>query len=376
MLDLKEKNKIKKKLLIVDRFPSSFTYKLLFYLRDYLEITYIMLEKNSELEEYKKLGIKTYSFDRKGIKSVEALKFFFRILLERTNSYDFVLAKTAPNWIGYILFKIFGRSKKIYLPYDIHFFLYKNNKDRSKLEFLFERYNFKHADFIVHKGFEEELNLIKKEEVSEIKGKSIQILPSCFSKWVCPIKPQKDKLKGLNLVFIGSSPTYHPFFDIQFPDFFKSISEQGIDLHIYSTTDDVEEIKEKNIHMHKPLSNLELNQELGKYQYGVCQSTLSRDSVDPRWFKTTMGNKIFSYFEAGLPVIVDEETEFMVEIVKKYNCGIVILNRDWKNLRKLLKKQDYLQLLGGVERVRQDLNIEKQVKIFIEELGIKKNYKE
>ncbi len=299
---LKEKgNKTKKKLLVVDRFPNTYTYKLLFYLKDYLEITYIMLDKSWKLEEFKNLGIKIYSFDGKGNKLKklkEALKFAFRIIKERIKGYDFVLAKTAPNWIGYLLFKVFGKSKKIYLPYDIHFMVFKNNLNRSKSEFLFERYNFEHADFIIFKDSKEILTLLKKEEVSEIKGKSI--------------------------------------------------------------------------YMHPPLSNSELSKEIGKYQYGLCSSSmLNLEKLDERFNKTGIASKIFSYFEAGLPIIVDEETEAMADLVRTHNCGIIILNRDWKNLKKIIRKQNYSELLKGVKRIREELNIEKQIKVLIKELGLK-----
>ena len=110
---------MKKKLLMMSIAPTSMTYKMLYFLRNYLDITLISLSRKDKYPEeiYKKLGIKVYSFNFGGQgywknKNIflclkEILKFVFNFAKIKREKYDFVLAKTEPNYIGYILFKIF-----------------------------------------------------------------------------------------------------------------------------------------------------------------------------------------------------------------------------------------------------------------------------
>jgi len=375
---MSKKESLRKKLLMIDMYPTSLIYKLVYFLKDYFDITLVSLSKGERYfeETYKKLGINVYSFnfggqkywkDKKifsGLK--EGLKFAPRFIKIIIRKYDYVLAKTGPEWIGYLLFKIFRKAKKIYFPYDIGLFC-SCAKNRQKLDKVFERYNFEHADFIIHRGPEDELDLIRKSEIKKIKGKPVHFPPYCFDNWIMPIKKEKDKLNGLCLVYIGTSCT-DPLLEIQWPDIFKLIAKQGIDVHVYPTRTSKENIPKKNIHIHKPLPNLELNKIMGRYHYGLVATFFNKKVVDKRLSKTTVGNKIFSYLEAGIPIIVDNETEFPLKLVRKYKCGIVVSKNDLSNLKEILEKQNYSRLLKGVKKAREELRISKHIKRLLIEL--------
>lgn len=356
-------------------YPISMTYKLIYFLRDYFKITLIVLQeretKNLLLENYKNLGINVHFFDPYKNKK-EKIKLIYWLILERFKGHHFVLGKAGPNWPTYLLFKIFNSSKKIYFPYDVFLFLWKKQNTRPWAGRMFEKSNLKNADFILNKGPETQFNLIRKEEVKKIKGKIIPLV-SCFDNWIVPFA--KKKTKELSLVYIGICPDKEPSIRMPFSELFEKISDSKVNLHVYpiKTVEKhgFRKVIRKNVIYHEPLSNKTLNKEISKYHYGICFGFSNREIVGDRFLKTTIGNKIFSYLEAGIPIIVNDEVEFIVNLVKKYNCGVVITENDLPNLKKIIKKQKYSKLLEGVKRVREDLLMSKDIKNMIQILGIK-----
>jgi len=373
----------KKKLLIMTIKPTSQLYKLVSFLRLHLEITIVFLSGERFMKEYKDLGIKTscahligkgFLKDKKiFLLFMNMLNFFFKTLKMKKEAYDYVFAGIGHDYIGYYLFKIFKKSKKIYFPYDIQLFVIGINKEKRPIFGIrTEKYCLENADFIFHKGPKNELNLIKKEE-AKVKGKSIQFLPYCLDNWIMPIKKEKSKLKGLHLVHIGSGAKDTCFYlRIKPKDIFRLITKQEINIHLYSFCA-IDKIPSKYMHIHEIIPNLKLNKVMGKYHYGFILAFHKEDGyLDKRFLKTVTANKLFSYLEAGIPVLINDEIEFMVSIIKKYKCGVVISEKDLPNLKKILKKQNYSKLLEGVKKAREDLKLSNHSERIINELGLKK----
>jgi hypothetical protein len=342
---------------------------------------------------YEDLGIKVYSYnfqgqrylrDKRYFSSIKVIaKFLFKFFFLKMQRFDYVLARTEPNIIGFLLFKIFPKSKKIYFPYDISLFRYENpQKKRTKLDIISEKYCFKNADYILHKGPKDEIEWIKKREKYPISGKDIQFLPFCFDQWIMPFKTNKEKLKNLHLVYIGGLYYNYkdstkillsdPRYKLQWFELFKLFSKQKIHIHAYSL-DPVKDISNKYIHLYRSLPDKKLNSKLGIYKYGINIFFHNKENFDKRWWRAALSNKIFSYLEAGIPFIVNDELEFMANIIRKFKCGIVISEKDLPNLRKILEKQNYKKLLEGVKKAREHFRISKQIKILIDELEILKN---
>ncbi len=373
---------MKKKLLIIDIKPTSLGYKLYSILKDNLDITLVSLSGREKYEEqlYKDLGIKVYSFNLMGQRywkdkkilsgSREGSKFFLKILELKRKNYDFVLAR-GTDLGGKLLFKTFKKQKKIYFPYDIGFLVWGLKiGERTQKEIEDERYCFKHADFIIHKGPEDELNLIKKIEVKHIPGKPIQFLPYCFDKWTLPIKKEGDKLKGMHLVYIGNFfPPETKMLKISNLEMSKMLAEQGINVHIY-TNNPVNHPDGKYFHTYSEVPNLELNERMSRYNYGFLINFHNMDAIDERLLKTTIANKFISYLEAGIPIVMNDEVEYMVSLIKRFNCGVVISEKDLPNMKKILEKQNYSKLLKGVEKARKYFSLETQKKNVLTGLGL------
>ncbi len=367
------KTERKRKLLFVDMYPHSLAYKLLYILKDYFDITLIVLQEEiiSPLrDDYNSLGIKICYFDVNK-KKADLFKFISRLLLERMKGYDFVLGKSGPNWFTYLIFKIFNSSKKIFFPLDIYLFLWKNQGIRPKLGVMFEKGNLKNADFIINRSLINQIKLVRKDEVKKIKAKILPFIP-CFDEWIIPIT--KDKTKELSFAYVGVCPDNAIILRVTWADLFKKISDQGINLHIYPIKivekQGFEKISRKNIFYHEPLPNKILNKEISKNHYGVILSFWNKEAVDVRMMKVAFGNKVLCYLEAGIPIITDDEGIY-ADLVKKYNCGIVISEKDLPNLKKIIKKQNYPELLKGVEKARKEFRTSKYAKKLIKDLNTK-----
>ena len=374
---------MKRKMFILDSGYNTLTYKMVYFLRDYFEIFLISLSKKDEhsKEDYKKLGIETRFFNIVGrgyLKKKEFFKGFkeiFGFLFEtiklkiKLNKKDFVFARLGDNWVGEFLFKMFKKQKKIYFPYDIGLFYWKNPKiQRSKRDIKAEKYCFENADFILHKGPEDELNMIKESE-AKIKGKPIQFLPYCFDEWMLPLKNPKTNPKKISMVFIGHFLLNNNLFRIPTDKIYKSVAKQGIALHIYAY-EELKKLKGKNLYIHSPIPSKKLIKEMTNYDYLISLSFWDKKKISERFLKTTIGNRLFTPLEAGIPVVIDEEGEFASEIVKKYGCGIILSENDVPNIKKILQKQNYKKLLKNVEKAREDLRMSKQIKRLISELKI------
>lgn len=125
--------------------------------------------------------------------------------------------------------------------------------------------------------------------------------------------------------------------------------------------------------MFKALPNDELNKKLGDYQFGIHLFFSDPEKTPEYLIKNPVPNKIFSYLEAGIPIIINDEMEYMADLIRKYDCGIVIEEKNLKNLNSIIKKKDYSKLLNGVNKARKDLMMSKNIKRLIQELEPSKN---
>jgi hypothetical protein len=366
----------KRRLLVLEIHPTSMMYKILYYLRDYFQIKLISLASPEKfpIENYKKIGIDVECFNISGSKYLKNKKFFiglreiFRIIIRlnklKKNKPDYVFFRNGPDYFGWLLFKIFKSSDKIYFPYDINSFFYKDTRSMPVLDRNFERYCFEVADYIIHKGPKNELDQLS----YNLSGKEIKISPACFDPWIEEIGRKKISSKTKSIAYVGVFSAQKDLRrSIQWPRLFESIAKQNIDLHIYSPNDKYI-FKEDNIFVHDSLDNAKLNKILGSYDYGFSIDFLNKKLMNKEYFRTTIGNKIFSYLEAGIPVIVNKDLILAARLIKRYKCGIVIEEKDLPNLKEIIEKQNYPQLLKGVERARRELNMKNEVKKLIKEI--------
>lgn len=72
------------------------------------------------------------------------------------------------------------------------------------------------------------------------------------------------------------------------------------------------------------------------------------------------------YLEANLPMIVNKEMKALAKIIKENNLGIVISDKDLKNIKKILKHNEkyYDNMLKCVKKFKYKFSYKNLKKIF------------
>lgn len=87
--------------------------------------------------------------------------------------------------------------------------------------------------------------------------------------------------------------------------------------------------------------------------FGLLFDNLARTEHDPEIFRHNMSSKIFSYMEAGLPVLVYRQFEYMTRFILEHGIGAVYPIEDLEELPGILARLDLRALKANVRRFRQ-----------------------
>lgn len=101
--------------------------------------------------------------------------------------------------------------------------------------------------------------------------------------------------------------------------------------------------------------------EFSKYDFGAMISFLDRGGGLAEHIQTRLATKFFTYLEAGLPIIVSEEFQYPARLVKEYEIGIVVSQKDLDNLSKIIKSYDIEKLRANVKKAQKDLSMERHI---------------
>jgi hypothetical protein len=63
-----------------------------------------------------------------------------------------------------------------------------------------------------------------------------------------------------------------------------------------------------------------------------------------------MGTKNYTYLEAGLPILVNDEYSYCKELVEKNSIGIAVKSKDLRNIDQILKSVDIYNLKKNVKK--------------------------
>jgi hypothetical protein len=83
------------------------------------------------------------------------------------------------------------------------------------------------------------------------------------------------------------------------------------------------EDKNKYFHFKKGLPYYEITNVLSQYDAGIFFDNIQIPSYNLKHFKYNVASKLFTYLEAGLPIIVYQEAEFMAQITRTCNLGAI-----------------------------------------------------
>lgn len=288
-------------------------------LKESFDNCYFLLKMKDKEKQYSKLGmLSTFFSIIKG----------YRKLIKPLKVANFVIGISEPNI--FVSFAFYTKAKKIFFPYDISYFRYKRNVRNKWYDYLFEKYNFKKADGIIHKGPNDELKRLPLS-FYVYKKPHLQFLPYCeLGRMVNSSK----KLQGIHIAYVGLV-----YDGINFPGvvslihIFEFLANHKIHVHVYPSnydyiknTRDIIDLKyNEYFHLHQPLFGDALRIELSKYHWGLY-SLYFTNIIKLDWSATVFGNKVSDYIEAGLPVISTMSLPFVCKILHDYKIGAVVEN--------------------------------------------------
>ncbi len=401
----------KKQIVFIEFYSLPMIYKTakLFRKKGYETVLIRILEQNSNDKDfYDKAYDKVIDFKIKHIRDKNIFKIINcqrdrikSIITSLFLSYNLkpyvVIGRGTPD-IPIAFFRILFRNYPfIYFPYDIRNqgdIEFEKKKDYW-LEIKAERFLFENSDGILHKGAPEELNL--KYMNGRILGNNIKLSrlqlafhPYCSKEFIIPLN--KDKLSKkdneIHIVSVGGiSKQKKEFYEFIFNSY-RKIPENKIHIHFYFCYDVNKEfnykewelsvkdfMKDSNVlarkyfHIHPPLNPKKVSLEISKYDFGAAgdYNIYKENGIEPLF---SIGNKMSSYFEAGIPFIFGKNYKFMKRLAQKYDIAIY-WPKSFKNFRKYLKSLDYKKLEKNIVKAREDFSMEKhfpKLMKFVEEV--------
>lgn len=389
----------------IESVPNIFTYKISKCLRQkghkVILLSFLNFNKSFYSDAYDEiieLGFDSFSFNIPNIRDIsyKIPSFISRILKLRNMNIDVYigLASPYPLWLPMAACRIihmFSNKPFIFHPYDVNILRYYKREDYaiagiSSLELKSEEYLFKNADGIIFKG--NEAKAVSK--ILKVKSPVLKFVPYCTKEFIVPLNKNKLSKRDneIHTVFVGflpvSSKDSSSIGMVSAESLIKKIINQKIHFHVYSSQyDDFIKSKEfrklisnKYFHLHKPFGQKEIIKEISKYDYGIWPSTFDFSKIRLEFSSHVMGNKLASYYEAGLPCIMSDEQEFIRSIAREYGLDIYYTKESILNLSKYLKKLKYRELLKNVSLAREDFLMEKHIGQFEEFLRtVIKRYK-
>jgi glycosyltransferase involved in cell wall biosynthesis len=131
----------------------------------------------------------------------------------------------------------------------------------------------------------------------------------------------------IHLVYQGGLLLGHSYRDPS--ELFVDLSKQGYHVHIYPAqySKEVEGIfsPHRNIHYERPVSPKDLIQVLSQYDLGIIPFRVTEETREV--LNASLGNKLFEYLAAGLPVVAPDLTSYRI-FFETHPFGFVYKDRE------------------------------------------------
>lgn len=280
-------------------------------------------------------------------------------ILERLD-VDIIHAHAEPNSIPAIAIR-HAKAPVVYDAYDLTS-VRLNEKYLSEQEIRDEKFCFENAAGIVHKG--PEIDFMRAKYNIEVP--TLHFQDYCVKEFIVenPLPKLSDKDGEIHIVHTGSvfrmDLPKEKYGYSQYVEIAKMVIAQRIHFHIYpnpyqlESLPHYEELAELNpyFRMHKGLLYRDLGKEVSKYDYGWLAQDFRNTIIQDVFYKTAIGNRLFGYLEAGLPIIASDSLEYVATIINKNGIGLMIDTDDLVNLSSKLRELDYRQLQNNVKTAR------------------------
>lgn len=257
-------------------------------------------------------------------------------------------------------------NSQVPVIYDVYDFsgLRYGIENLNEAERSYEKYSLENADAVVFK-FKEDILDYYRSNGYNIKSPVLTYLDYCIDDYLKFNNPISDKY---SLVYAGVlNPSELPenkFGNNQYIRFVKSFISQQLFYHIYINVwqTDVEskywdylELEKKSDYFkfNFSLPQDKLQAEISKLHFGTSFHDFSKTNHHPLFGETSIGNKLSTYLEAGIPVIVGKNLKYNSEVVENLGVGFSIELDEIDNLSLYLKEIDFAKLKSNVFSVRE-----------------------
>ncbi|MDR4509100.1 MAG: tetratricopeptide repeat protein [Candidatus Brocadiaceae bacterium] len=271
---------------------------------------------------------------------------------------------------------IFSNEPVLFNVYDI-VTIDKPRQYQDPLVVEAEQFCFENSQGIIHKGSKDEIEKYI-SPIYKIKAPVLHFYPFCWDKYFVrdSITKFSEKNGAPQLVYTGivapSGGDKATTGQEQFQPLINEITKQNIYLSMYYNPEtgindsryaEYFELSKTNkyFQFNTSLPYHMLPNEISKYDYGIMIHDVRGTAYSKANFEVSMANKLFTYLEAGLPLIVGDTYEAVANFVKEYSVGIIVDPTDLSNLSEKLRSVDYQQLKANVIRARNALSIQNNI---------------
>lgn len=254
-------------------------------------------------------------------------------------------------------------------------------EERIDLDLAMERLILEQADGIVHR--------FPPGEVEDWRRRAGGMPPDIeMHSYVCPdyIRYRDDKPSRrdgvVRLIYAGGlvpqTPEHPPtiYAEANQPQTFRMLLEQGLALEVrhspyrpiaegdplYQAFVDLER-EYASYRLHDGVPPDKLPGVIAGYDFGLilCDMDLSVLRLNASQMRGGFGTKLFTYLEAGLPVIVNAEYDEMSRMVKEWGVGLAVYSSEIPTLAQRLKTFDYDQAVANIRRLNDEFGMDKQI---------------
>lgn len=382
LVDIINRPTDKKKILYLTCSPTLNLMRESIYLRKAGYETILLMESVSLIKFAERCFDVVYTFD-----SIYTLFY----ILKKANPYLIHVQGTTRRANHFaILAKLLSKSKIVFNFYDIpstagtkEDLVFVGEKKDVELDFFSERFACERCDGIIF-GYSAEVGEILKSRY-HISSPMLE-----FNSYACDEFIQNNTSKysredgKIHIVYGGnggnvvpSSLSKGPFREAKFPRLIEKITRQGVYFDIYVNLNmvpwrikrefgDYMLMSKKNIFFNfkKGLLPDEATKEFSKYDFGAMIYLFNKANKGicmKEHNRMRLPDKFFTYLEAGLPILISEEHQYVARLVKEYEIGIVVNQKDLDNLTEIINSYDREQLKANVKRAREELSMKRHI---------------
>lgn len=261
---------------------------------------------------------------------------------------------------------IVAEHSKVPVVYDVYDF----SGVRYGLENLpieerkYEKFALENCSAIVFK-FPESILDYYREHGYKIDVPVMTYMDYCVDDYFSTGMPEENVL---SLVYAGVlNPTHWPrekYGNNQYYDIVEQVVRQQIYYNIYINKWQVEseneyrdylDLMKKNEYLKFNFSRPQsvLQNEIKDKSFGVSFHNFYVTNHNPLFGETSIGNKLSTYLEAGLPVIVSDNLKLNTKVVEDMGVGFGVPLDNMGNLREIIESYDYRKLKQNVLNVRE-----------------------